>query len=127
MSIELLQLNPIRGEVPSSRAKSLAPISVHKRSVRIVVADEDRDLELDVDAQPVEQVAEQDRARVDVEHLAHAVVGVVVEVLVEPLQRVLVGLTDAAEVAGDRFRTAQVDVRAVGALGVEGLDDSWRR
>ena len=30
LSIELLQLNPISGEEPSARAKSLAPINVHR-------------------------------------------------------------------------------------------------
>ena len=34
----------------------------------------------------------------------------------------VVGLADAAEVAGDRRRAAQVDVGAVGALGVQRLD-----
>ena len=46
---ELLQLKPISGEVPSSREKSLAPISVHKAGVGVVVAHEDRNLELDID------------------------------------------------------------------------------
>ena len=36
----------------------------------------------------------------------------------------VVGLPDAAEVAGDRRRAVEVDVGAVGALGVERLDDA---
>ena len=90
--------------------------------IRVVVAHEHADLELDVDAQPVEQVPHQHRARVEVEHLAHAVGRVVAEQLVGPQQRVVVGLPHAAEVAGDRRGAVEVDVGAVGALGVEGLD-----
>ena len=45
-----------------------------------------------------------------------------VKVLVGPAQRVVVGLADAAEVAGDRLGAAEVEVGAVGALGVERLD-----
>ncbi len=33
----------------------------------------------------------------------------------------MVGLPDAAKIAGDSSRTTQVDIRAVGALGVEGI------
>ena len=44
------------------------------------------------------------------------------EVLVGPLERVAVGLADAAEVAGDRVRAAEVDVAAVDAARVQGLD-----
>ncbi len=125
---ELLQLKPISGEVPSSRENSLAPISVHKPGVGVVVAHEDRDLELDIHAQAVEQVADQDRAGVDVQHLVHAVIGVVIQEFIQPFERVVVGLADAAKVAGDGRRAAQVDVRAVGAFGVQrfhiaGADD----
>ena len=89
--------------------------------------EEDRDLELDIHAQPVEQEAEQDGACVEIQHLLHAVVGVVIEEFVQPLQGMLVGLTDAAEVAGDGLRAVQVNIRAVGAFGIERLDVSSRR
>src|SRR5450759_853285 len=89
--------------------------------VRVVVAHEDGDLELDVHAETMEEVASQHGPRVDVEDLAHAVFGVVVEELVEPLQRVVVGLAAPAEIAGDRGRADEVDVRAVGALRVQRL------
>ncbi len=69
----------------------------------------------------MQEVAQQHRAGVDVEHLLDAVVGVVVEEFVKPLEGIVVGLPDAAEVAGDRLRPAQVDVGAVGALGVQRL------
>ena len=89
--------------------------------VGVVIAHEDRNLELDVHAQAVEQIAEQHRAGVDVQNLLDAVLGVVIEELVEPLERVLVGLPHPAEVTGDRLRAAQVDIGAVGAFGVQRL------
>ena len=46
------------------------------------------------------------------------------QVLIGPLERVVVGLADAAEVAGDRVGAAQVHVAAVCAAGVERLDVS---
>ena len=104
--------------------EQLGPQERPQAGERVVVAHEDRDLELDVDAQAVEQVAGQDRARVEVEDLLHAVRRVVVEVLVHPQQGMVVGLPDPAEVAGDRRRAVEVDVRAVRALGVERLDDA---
>ncbi len=87
--------------------------------VRIVVPDVDRNLELVVEAEPMNQIANENRPRVDVQHLIDAVVGVIVQKLVEPFERVLIRLTDAAEIAGDRIGSAQMHVRAVGSLRVE--------
>ena len=100
--------------------------------VRIVVADEHGNLELVVDAQPMNQIADENRARIDVEHLVDAIVGVIVQELVQPFERILIRLADAAEIAGDRVRPAQMDVRAVRAFGVERVhvrraDDLHRR
>ena len=64
----------------------------------------------------------EDGPEVDVEDLADAVLGEVVEVLARPLERVVVGLADAAEVAGDGVRAAEVDVAAVDAARVQRLD-----
>ena len=90
--------------------------------VGVVVPHENGDLEPHVHAHPVEQVPQEDRARVDVEHLVHSVVRIIVERLVHPLERVAVRLADTAEVAGDGPRSAEVDVGAVDALGVQRLD-----
>ncbi len=70
----------------------------------------------------MQQICSQHRARVDIEHLAHAEVRVVIEKLVDPLQHVIIRLADATEVAGDGLRAAQMDVRTVRSLGVERLD-----
>ena len=88
---------------------------------RVVVAHEDRDLELVVHAQPVQQIAGQHRAGVDVQDLAHPVGGVVFQVLVHPFDGVVVRLADPPEVARDGLGAAQVHVGAVRALGVEGF------
>ena len=69
----------------------------------------------------MEAVGEKDRARVHVEDLTHPIVRVVVEVFVDPVEGVVVGLAHAAEVAGDGLRPAQMHIGAVGPLGVEGL------
>jgi len=94
-----------------------------QRVVRVVRAEEDRDLEVDVHAQFVEQETEQDRPGVEVEHVLDAVVGVVVEELVQPLQGVFIRFADAAEITRDRGRPAEVRVRAVRAFGVQRLDE----
>ena len=69
----------------------------------------------------MQQVAQQHRAGVDIQDLAHAVGGVIVKEFVQPLEGVPVGLAHAAKVAGNGGRAAQVHVGAVGALGVQGL------
>ncbi len=91
--------------------------------IGVVRAEEDRDLELNVHADSVEQEAKQDRAGVEIEHVLNAVVGVVVQELVQPLQGVFVGLTDAAEIACDGRGSAEVRVGAVGAFCVERLHE----
>ena len=88
----------------------------------VVDAHEHRHLELVAHAELVQQHGHEDGAAVDVEHLADAVLGEVAQVLVGPLDGVVVGLADAAEVAGDGVGAAQVHVGAVDALGVQGLD-----
>jgi len=80
------------------------------------------DLELVLDAELVQHQGDQHGARVHVQHLADAVLGQVVQVFVGPAQRVPVGLTDAAEVAGDRLGAAEHDIAAVDAARVERLD-----
>ena len=94
-----------------------------QRVVGIVRAEEHGDLELDVYAQAIEQEAEQDGSGVEVEHMLNAVVGVVIQELVEPLQGVIVGLADAAEIARDGGRPAQVRIGAVRAFGIERLNE----
>ena len=69
----------------------------------------------------MQEVAQQHRAWIDVEHLFDAVVCVVVQEFVQPLERIVVGLPNAAKVAGDGLWPTQVDVGAVGALGVQRL------
>src|SRR5450759_4941860 len=91
----------------ASHCEGSGPARDRVSSIIAVVAHEDGDLELDVHAETMEEVASQHGPRVDVEDLAHAVFGVEVEELVEPLQRVVVGLADPAEIAGDRGRAAE--------------------
>src|SRR5665647_2373582 len=89
---------------------------------RVVDAHEHRHLELVADPQLVHQERHEDRAAVDVENLPNAILSKDAKALFGPFQRVVVGLTDAAEVAGDGVRAAQVDVGAVDATRVESLD-----
>ncbi len=89
--------------------------------VRIVVAHEHRNFKFNINAESVEQVTHQHRAGIDIENLAHAVVGVVMKQLVCPHERVIIGLPNAAEVAGDRCGSVEMNVRSIGAFGVERL------
>ena len=70
----------------------------------------------------MQQVADQDGARVDVQDLADAVLGVIVEEFIQPFQYIIIRLPHTAEVAGDGLRSAQVQIRAVRALGIQGFD-----
>ncbi len=80
------------------------------------------DLELDINAQPVKQIANQDCAGIDIQDLSHPIIGVVVKELIQPFQRIMVRLADAAKIAGDSRRTTKVDIRAIGAFGIQRLD-----
>ena len=88
---------------------------------RIVVAHEDGDLELHVDAELVQEITGEHRSPVEVEDLLDAVRGVVVKVLIKPLAGVVVRLADAAEVSGDCVRPAKVDVRSVSPPRIQGF------
>ena len=118
------RIRPVEADQRAAAVVAAEQLGGHhdpQRVVGIVAAEEDRDLELVVDAHLVQQETQQDRPGVEIQHRLDAVLRVVIQQFVHPLQGVLVRLADAAEIAGDGLRAAQVRVRAVGALGVQRL------
>jgi len=67
--------------------------------VWIVTSKENRDLELNVHAKPVQHETQENRSSIEIENMLHAEVGVVIQELVQPLQGMLIRLTNAAKVA----------------------------
>jgi len=110
---ELPQLNPTSGPLPSSRREQPGRAgSVHRPANGLSLPTNTEILNSMSTPQAMQQVARQHGAGIDVEHLPDAVLRVVVEELVDPLQHVIVGLADPTEVAGGGGRAAEVDVRA---------------
>ncbi len=76
----------------------------------------------------MQQVAHHHRPIINVEHLADPITGVIVQVLIQPFQRIMVRLTHASKVADDRIRSAKVDIGSIRAtriqlLGIAGAND----
>ena len=74
---------------------------------------------MNIHAEFIKHEAEQDRACIEIQHMLNAVIGVVIQKLIEPLQGVFIWLTNTAEISSDGRRPAEVWVRAVGAFGVK--------
>ena len=96
--------------------------------VGVVDSQGDGNFEFDIHTQAVQQIAQQDRAGIDIQDLPDPIAGVVIKVLVQPLQGMLVGLPHPSVIADERFRAAQVQVRTVRTARVEllhptGADD----
>jgi len=90
--------------------KQLGADQSPKSGIWAVVAHKDRNLELDIHPDAVKHIAHQDSAGINVQHLAHAVICIVVQVLVQPFERVMVWLPHSTEIAGDGGGAVQVDV-----------------